>query len=157
MNAEIGCVQMANDIDMSNGEEPVKALLVPGYQRLDFLPTMFGVKLMMRAERAVYGWADQLLENYRGGYWHYYKLSNGGCYLAPGGEDQFTVRVDGNGFSGNVSADAAGIITTLFALGELAGETEGTATGDKMIDAYHRLREFAIEHPEANAILRAID
>jgi hypothetical protein len=83
MNAEIGCVQMANDIDMSNGEEPVKALLVPGYQRLDFLPTMFGVKLMMRAERAVYGWADQLLENYRGGYWHYYSLVMAGVILPP--------------------------------------------------------------------------
>ena len=62
------------------------------------------------------------------------------------------LRVDGNGFDRPVSADAAGIIVTLFALNSLlwAGAQDLTKADDA-------LREFAFAHAEGRSILRAID
>jgi Antirestriction protein len=55
-----------------------------------------------------------------GGWWNFYDLSNGGCYLAPGGVETFHLKVMGNGFDGRLSANATGITVTLFALSHLA-------------------------------------
>jgi hypothetical protein len=77
--------------------------------------------------------------------------------MAPAAPDQLRVEVSGNGFGGNVSADAAGIIATLFALGQLASEAQGTDAGDSLIDRYHFLLAFADGHAEAGAIFQAID
>jgi hypothetical protein len=67
------------------------------------------------------------------------------------------LQVDGNGFDGDVSADAAGIVVTLFALCQLAEEVAGTHDADAFSEHYHRLRAFADSHAEAGAIFRAID
>ena len=56
-----------------------------------------------------------------------------------------------------LSADAAGIVATLFALGQLAAEIAGTDAAGALIDRYHFMRGFAAGHPEAAAIYRAID
>lgn len=135
----------------------VTASLVPDNNRLFFLPSYFGPRLMMRGETLVYAWLDRLSQDYNGGYWHYYTLSNGGFYMAPKLSDPLCLEVDGNGFSGELSADAAGIVATLFALGQLAAEVEGTDAADDVINSYHFLREFVDGHAEAGPIFRAID
>ena len=56
-----------------------------------------------------------------------------------------------------MTADAAGIVATLFALGQLAAESENTEAANALIDRYHFLREFVGGHAEARAIFRAID
>ena len=43
--------------------------------------------------------------------------------------DRLEIEVDGNGFRGELSADAAGIVATLFALGQLAAEAADPAKG----------------------------
>ena len=111
---------------MNTQDQPVTASLVAEAQRLDFLPTYFGPRLMMRGEALVYAWLRRLCERYNGAYWHYYTLSDGGFYLAPDLAERLEVEVDGNGFRGELSADAAGIVATLFALGHLAAEIAGT-------------------------------
>lgn len=121
------------------------------------MPTYFGPRLMMRGEALVYAWLRRLCERYNGAYWHYYTLSDGGFYLAPDLAERLEIEVDGNGFRGELSADAAGIVATLFALGQLAAEIAGTDAADALIDRYHFLRGFAAGHPEAAAIYRAID
>ena len=68
---------------MNTQDQPVTASLVAEAQRLDFLPTYFGPRLMMRGEALVYAWLRRLCERYNGAYWHYYTLSDGGFYLAP--------------------------------------------------------------------------
>ncbi|MGU9944976.1 antirestriction protein, partial [Bordetella avium] len=118
---------------------PVTAALVDDEHRLDFLPTYFGPRLMMRGEALVYGWMRRLAESYNGGFWNYYTLTNGGFYMAPV-LGRLRLEVDGNGYSGEMSADAAGIVATLFALGQLAAETQGTDECDALIDRYHWLR-----------------
>ena len=64
---------------------------------------------MMRGEALVFGWLDALSEDYNGGFWNFYTLTNGGFYMAPAGDKRMRLEVDGNGFSGEMSADAAGI------------------------------------------------
>jgi len=136
---------------------PLAANLVAEGDRLDFLPAFFGPRLMMRGEALVFGWLDALSEDYNGGFWNFYTLTNGGFYMAPAGDKRMRLEVDGNGFSGEMSADAAGIVATLFALGQLAAEAEGTDAGDVLIDRYHFLRDFAKTHAEAGVIFAAID
>ena len=132
---------------------PVAANIVAEGDRLSFLPAFFGPRLMMRGESLVFGWLDALSEDYNGGFWHYYTLSNGGFYMAPATDKRMRLAVEGNWFEGEMSADAAGIVATLFALCQLAAETED----GRIIDLYHLLREFLDDHPEGGLIFRAID
>ena len=136
---------------------PVVANLVADGDRLSFLPTVFGPRLMIRGEALVFGWLDRLSEDYNGGYWHFYTLTNGGFYLALASDKPMRISVEGNGFDGEMSADAAGIVVTFFALSQLTGEVQGTEAGDTLIDRYFFLRDFAAEHVEARLIFRAID
>jgi hypothetical protein len=54
-------------------------------------------------------------------------LSDGGFYMAPDLADRLE-EVDGNGFRGELSADAAGIVATPFALGQLGWPRPPTRT-----------------------------
>jgi len=135
---------------------PVAASLVAEGGRLSFLPAMFG-RYFMRGEALVYGWLSRLSEDYNGGFWNYYTLTNGGFYMAPATDKALRLVVAGNWFEGELSADAAGIVATLFALGQIAAEIQGTAEADALIDRYYFLRDFAAEHAEAGLIFRAID
>ncbi|AIY44228.1 Antirestriction protein klcA (plasmid) [Collimonas arenae] len=136
--------------------QAVTASLVEEDRRLNFLPTYFG-QHFVHAEFLVYRWLDKLCDAYNGGYWHYYELSNGGFYMAPKLSDSLLIEVSGNGYSGLMSADAAGIVATLFALGQLANKNHGTVAADALIDRYHLLREFLDGHIEAGKIFAAID
>lgn len=138
-------------------QQLVTASLVENNQRLTFLPSYFGPHLMIRSESLVYAWLKCLSEDYNGGYWHYYTLTNGGFYLAPNLDGHLRIVIKDNWFSGKMSADAAGIVATLFALGHLAAEYQDTDAADALIDRYHLLREFVNGHAEADSIFDAID
>ncbi len=71
--------------------------------------------------------------------------------MFPNQAEPFRIEVNGNGFSGELSAEAAGIVACLFALCAFAEESEQGA------EHYHLLRDFAMDHPEAGLIFRAID
>jgi hypothetical protein len=134
-------------------EQAITATRVPDTKRLEFLPRHFG-RLMLKVENYIYNRFRVLCPAYSGGYWEFHDLSNGGCYLAPSGERYHIVQ-PGNHFDDTVSADAAGIIITLYAMSELAFEY-----GDRVevfAERLHQLREFASTHAEAALILRAID
>ncbi len=124
--------------------------LVPESGRLRFFPRFFGAKFI-HGERLIYAWARILCPDYGGGFWQFYTLDNGGFYVALDTSKPMRVAVDGNGYDGTMSADAAGIVITLFVLGRMAVDFESAT------DHYYALREFASEHPEAGAIFAAID
>ena len=88
-----------------------------------------------------------------GPYWHFYTLSNGGFYMAPGDQPQYRLEWDGNGFSGDVSADAAGLIATLFMLGHMH-EKYGE---DQFAQLYAWASAYAAQHSEAGPIGAALD
>jgi hypothetical protein len=129
----------------------VEARQVPHDERIDTLPRHFG-RHMMRVEDAVYAIMRKLVQHYRGGYWHFYELSNGGFYMAPQ-TDPVSLEVAGNGYSGEMSADAAGITACLFAFSHLSFQIRD----DVIARHYYQLLDFALEHAEAAGILAAID
>lgn len=145
----------------------VVASLVADSARPGFLPKHFGSRHYLKGENAVYNWMGALCPSYRGGYWEFLELSNGSFYMRPTDcqprafppgapsatlPHRMLVRVESNGFEGDVSADAAGIIATLFALNYLA-----CGGAEELADKYYALREFALDHPESVSILGAID
>lgn len=129
-----------------------QARLIPDDERLGLLPKHFGPRLMLRGEISIYGWLDRLSNDYTGGYWHYYEIPNG-FYMAPAGYEKLHIVWPMNYFERSMSADAAGIVATLFALSELCGQHPS----DDLIDKHHALRDFVSEHAEARAIYAAIE
>ena len=141
-----------NPADGANTNEPVTARRVEGFLRLNALPRYFG-RRMMTFESAVYDFMHRFAPDYRGGFWQFYELSNGGFYMAPD-RQSYRICVDTNGYEGVMSADAAGITVCLFACSHLSfRETHGQLFAER----FHQLREFALDHSEAAAIFAAID
>src|SRR5580692_4508344 len=84
----------------------IVATPVPENRRMAFLPRVFGERLMLVGENLVYSWAKFLSPDYRGGLWSYYDLSNGAFYMSPCAPERLRFQVGGNGFDGEMSADA---------------------------------------------------
>ena len=128
--------------------------IVPESERMNIVDGLFGMAYMLKLEPAVFSVAEALAEEYTGGYWEFHDLSNGGFYMAPRHDTEFTVSCE-NGFQGKLSPDAFGIAVCLYAYSELS------FVGDRIAltcaQQYHLLREYAAEHPEARWIYRAID
>ncbi len=122
------------------------------HERVKFLPRHFGGHMLI-VENAIYSFMRQLAKDYAGGCWRFFELSNGGIYMAPRRETRFNISVEGNGFCGEMSAEAAGITACLFALSHLSFHI----SDDRVADHYHLLLPFACEHAEASAIVEAID
>ena len=129
--------------------------LVPEGQRVNVTAELFGTHFPLLLEPAVFNFAGQLAQAYHGAYWHFYRLGNGGFYMAPDTEARFRIVCD-NGFEGALSADALGITACLYAYSHLAF-TARTAIALILAEHYHWLREFMFEHAEVRQILRAID
>ncbi|HAM7254260.1 TPA: DNA repair protein RadC [Escherichia coli] len=99
---------------------------------------------------------DRLCEDYCGGIWNLYTLNNGGAFMAPEpDEDDGKTWVLFNAMNGNraeMSPEAAGIAACLMTYSHHACRTECYA----MTVHYYRLRDYALQHPECNAIMRAL-
>ena len=127
------------------------ATQIPERDRLDFLPRHFG-RHFMQVEPAVFGHMGNLCPLYRGGYWDFFDLSNGGCYLAPGCGTYALAAP--NGFEATVDANVGGLVATLYAFSHLAFKFESV---EVFAERFHQLREFALEHAVSRTILAAID
>ena len=66
--------------------------LVAEDQRLDIVERLFGMAFPLQLDPVVYGITDRMAEEYTGGYWHFYTLSNGGFYMAPAEYRTFHVK-----------------------------------------------------------------
>ena len=128
--------------------------LVPEDQRLSVVERLFGLHFPLQFEPVVYGITERMAESYKGAYWDFYTLSNGGFYMAPDSDTPFDVICD-NQYSGQLSADALGITSCLYAYSHLSFSDDAFA--HNYADHYHRLREYMMEHPEVRAILGATD
>lgn len=130
------------------------ATLVPEARRMTFMPALFSPALMLIGERAVYQFMSWLApDDYTGGLWHFHERGGQPLFMSPDADKRFHIFCETNGYMGEVSAEAAGIIATLFALSHLSFRHEA----DQLADAYMRLYEFAGDHPEAGEIFKAID
>ena len=128
--------------------------LVPDARRMQFLPALFSPALMLIGERTVYQFMSWLApEDYAGGMLRFHEQGRQPLFLSPDTEKPFRISCETNGYQGEVSAEAAGIIATLFALSHLSFRHEA----DQLADAYARLYAFAGDHAEAGEIFSAID
>ena len=127
---------------------------IRGEDRVTHTARLLGVRFPLHLEPLVYATADHLSPDYTGGFWEFYRLSNDAFYMAPSTEDRFHVIAE-NGFEGDLSADAFGITTCLYAYSHLS--FSGMLIADVCANQYHRLREYALEHPEAAAVMAAVD
>ena len=133
---------------------PKPVTLVPEARRMAYLPAIFGPALMLIGERAVYQFMSWLApDDYTGGLWHFHERDGQPLFMSPDADKRLRIFCETNGYMGVVSAEAAGIIATLFALSHLSFRHEA----DELADAYMRLYEFAGDHPEAGEIFKAID
>lgn len=143
-------------------------------QRLAFIPQLFYTPK-----------GDQLVanflhahSNYDGGLWRYFEVPRGICgqiasgteiaitrptgYLVPP-EGMYHLQIPGNYFDEEVSADAAGIIATLFALNRLSWEVSEMESLDHvcqgLVDRQYALKDYVsiINHPESRQIFWAFD
>ena len=128
--------------------------LIHDSDRLTHTANLFGFHWSLHLEPLVYAIADRLSADYTGGYWNFYALSNGGFYMAPAGNTTFQITCE-NGFEGELSADAFGVTVCMYAYSHLS--FSGMLFADACADQYHRLREYALGHPEAEGIMAAVD
>ncbi|RST86548.1 antirestriction protein [Aquibium carbonis] len=130
------------------------ASLVPDERREDFLPTLFGLPLLIVAENTVYSLMERLSpHDYGGGFWDFYEYRGRPLFLAPTSKPRFRIICETNDYEGEVSAEAAGIIATLFAFSHLSFRFNS----DLLAQGYGRLHSYCAGHPEASEIFQAID
>lgn len=130
----------------------INSIIVDGVERSSFLPNMVG-EYYSAFEKTVYWYASQFCNEYNGGFWEFIKLDNNSFYIRPTGVESYQMVVSSNYFKGSLTADATGIVVSLYALCLLANKTHN----ENLINRYHSLREYALSHPEAKEILGAID
>ena len=133
---------------------PVIRELVPEDQRMDVVEGLFGMAFPLQLEPVVYGITDRMAEEYTGGYWDFWTLSNGGFYMAPGTDESFDVSCQ-NQCRGVLSADALGITSCLYAYSNLSFSLSDIAR--EYARHYHLLREYSMGHAEVRQILGATD
>lgn len=131
------------------------ATVVPDEQRLCFWPQHFGlIPQWITLEPCIFAWMDRLCADYSGGIWNFYTLSNGGAFMAPEESDGLWSLFNNlNGNGAEMSAEAAGIAACLMAYSHHASRAEC----DAMMEHHYRLRDYALNHPECNAIMHIID
>lgn len=132
----------------------ITAKAVPENNRMDVADKHFGIRFPLTVEPMIYQFTTQLAPAYKGGYWKFFELSNGGFLMTPKLNEAFEVTAD-NGYMGSMSADALGITASLYTYSNLsfgAGRFPEACS-----DQYQWLYEFAMEHPEAAAIRLAIN
>lgn len=122
--------------------------------RLKCLGDIAGHSIMktIRLEHAFFNAMALFDDTYHGGWWNFFKLSNGGFYVALKDDKQFHMASP-NGFECDVDANTAGIIVSAFAYSNLSFGPNGEAFGD----AYHQLADFIFQHSEAGTIRAALD
>ena len=133
---------------------PVTREIIPEDQRLVITEQLFGMAFPLQLEPVVFGITDRMAEEYAGGYWNFYTLSNGGFYMAPAEDRVFHVKCQ-NMYEGDLSAGALGITACLYAYSNLSFSLSDVARD--YARQYHLLREYSMEHAEVREILGATD
>ena len=128
--------------------------LVPDDQRMAIVEKLFGMAFPLQLEPVVYGITDRMAEEYTGGYWDFYTLSNGGFYMAPAEDRVFHIKCQ-NMYEGDLSSDALCIMASEYAYSNLSFSLSDIAR--EYARHYHLLREYVLGHPEAGEIQGATD
>jgi hypothetical protein len=129
--------------------------LVPTPQRIAVSASIFGIDFPMTVEPYIFHMTDSMAEDYTGGYWDFYTLSNGAFYMSLDAQRKYQVSCQ-NYFQGELSGDALGIVACLCAYSHLSFSNRADFARI-CARQFHWLRDYAAELPDAAAIFRAID
>lgn len=155
-HAAPGCyINPIQEFLMPTNTQMINASRLNSHQRVRHTAKLFGVSFPLALEPTVFAIAGRLSAGYRGGFWDFHSLSNGGFYMAPTGDTASFEVIAENGFEGVMSGDALGVTVCLYAYSALSFEPGPFA--EVCAEHYHLLRAFAIDRPDWAAIGRAID
>lgn len=110
-------------------------------------------------ESMVFDLLGSWCDDYEGGMWNYYKISNGAWYLSPAADGIYRVQ-DYAGTEFEMSPDGAGLAATLNALHRLTWhfhEVGDKVRFDPVSKHEHALRMYSYTHPDAVPIWRVLD
>jgi len=102
----------------------------------------------------------QVSGDYTGGQWNFYKLSNGGFFMAPSDRQMYTITVPDNYFHKTVDAEAAGLIAFLSGINRVLAQQAGSVSGPDadLHRMYYLIMEYAVSHTKfKREIALAID
>lgn len=106
----------------------------------------------------IYDFMSTLCRTYSKDYWHMYELTNGGFYMAPSDDSRtYDLYWSENAFSGTLSADAAGIVSCLFAYRRLSVFSRCEGQSEHYEKLFMSLHAYTCQHPESVLIKQAID
>ena len=131
--------------------------ITPVTHRTNFTPTLFGKRLFMAGENMVYNIARSMCNEYTGGYWEYVANKDQTVmFMYPKTDEKFEVKAQ-NYYQGTLSAEAFGIVCTLYALNHLMFTPMPEPMLENLVEKFYALRDYAAEHEEAEEIFGAID
>ncbi|HHH3118217.1 TPA: antirestriction protein, partial [Citrobacter freundii] len=126
--------------------------------RLVFHTMLFG-EFCEHANVAAVAFMKRFCDKYETGYWNYYKVGRNSGFMCPETDETYYFEMS-NYFSGNVSAEAAGIIVTLYVLQtcfDAAWTRQDSSLCDHFREAMDTLKDYAATTDESRSIFRAID
>ncbi|GLR76795.1 hypothetical protein GCM10007855_36700 [Aliivibrio sifiae] len=140
------------------GDIMLTTSIVPVKERFAFLPSI--TKDFLSFEATLFSFAEMFSENYQGAYWQFISLSNGGKFLYP--ELEGSVRAINTYSHADVtfSSEAYGLCLTLMALSQrnaIAHRNGDEEENERLYTLYHQVRDYALEHKDAEFILTFID
>lgn len=131
---------------MIEAAQPITATPVDNDSRLNFLPGKLG-KYWIVFENRVYDTMRQLCQDYSGGSWSFYNLSNGGFFMAPDlPPEPITLANPENYSHEQFSSQVAGIVCCLYALSQLSFVY--VKTDNPFSERYHQLYDYVTTLPE---------
>lgn len=111
------------------------------------------------ADAACVALMKRFCDKYEIGYWSYFKVGRNSGFMCPDTDEFYHFEMP-NYFSGNVSAEAAGIIVTIFVLQncfDAAWARQDSDLCDHFREAMDTLKDYAATTDESASIYRAID
>lgn len=112
--------------------------------------------VLNRRESIFFKNTKSICPSYEGNGWSFFKLSNGGFFLAPKEKEPRDIQSK-NGFQAKLSSEATGILGSLFALQEIAKETSDGTEGERFAQLCQHLLEYIDLHPESELIKKAFN
>lgn len=144
--------------DQLQTDAAVTATLIAEGERMGALEAYFpGLGLIM--EMRVYGFMDRMCAAYKGAFWNFHRLSNGGFFMAPKlSQEQVDIAWDGNGYQGGMSPEAAGLCATMMAISHTSFAVDpASAKSAVLAKRAAQLWDYIGEHPEGGEIFAMLD
>lgn len=138
---------------MNQATTELTATVVSTKRRMNVITRTFG-DLGPIVENTIFSLMDQFCSDYKGGYWEYYQLTNGGFFMAPSDHEYLRLDNPMNHASVDLSDEAAGIAICAMAYSHMLFEWPHS---DLLKNQYTWLMSYAAEHPEAVSIFRFLD